>query len=57
MTTPASLFDIQDDEAEERALLEGEAQLDAGKGVPWKDVKRWLESWGKADELPPPKCK
>ena len=57
MATPASLFEIQDDEAEERALLEGEAQLDGGKGVPWKDVKRWLESWGKADELPPPKCK
>ena len=56
MGTPSSLFDIQDDEAEERALLDGEAQLDAGKGVPWKDVKRWLESWGKADELPPPKC-
>ena len=57
MATPASPFDIQDDEADERSLLEGEAQLDAGKGVPWKDVRRWLESWGNADELPPPMYK
>ncbi len=57
MAKPASLFDIEDDEAEERALLEAEAELDAGKSIPWDDVKRWLESWGKADELPPPTCK
>ncbi len=32
MAEPVSLFDIEDDEAEERALLEAEAELDAGKG-------------------------
>jgi len=53
MAEPASL----DDEAEERALLEAEAELDSGKGIPCDDVKRWLESWGKPDELPPPTCK
>jgi predicted transcriptional regulator len=57
MAEPASLFDIEDDDAEKQALLEAEAELDAGKGIPWDDVKRWLESWGKADELPPPTCK
>jgi hypothetical protein len=24
-------------------------------GVPWDDVKVWLESWGTSNELPPPK--
>jgi hypothetical protein len=24
-------------------------------GVPWDDVKRWMQSWGKPDELPRPK--
>ena len=24
-------------------------------GVPWDEVKAWLQSWGKADELPAPK--
>jgi hypothetical protein len=24
-------------------------------GVPWDEVKAWLESWGKPNELPPPK--
>ena len=24
-------------------------------GVPWEDVKVWLESWGTPNELPPPK--
>jgi predicted transcriptional regulator len=57
MADPASIFDPEDENAEERALIEAEAQLDAGQGVPWADVKRWLESWGKPDELPPPPWK
>jgi hypothetical protein len=24
-------------------------------GVPWEDVKAWMESWGTPDELPVPK--
>ena len=24
-------------------------------GVPWDEVKAWMESWGTANELPPPK--
>jgi hypothetical protein len=24
-------------------------------GVPWEEVKLWMESWGTANELPPPK--
>ena len=25
------------------------------KGVPWDEIKAWMESWGKPGELPPPK--
>jgi hypothetical protein len=24
-------------------------------GVPWDEVKAWMQSWGKPNELPPPK--
>lgn len=24
-------------------------------GVPWQEVRAWMESWGTADELPSPK--
>jgi hypothetical protein len=24
-------------------------------GVPWEEVKAWMESWGKQNELPRPK--
>ena len=32
-----------------------EEALRTGQTIPWEDVKVWLESWGKPDELPPPK--
>jgi hypothetical protein len=25
------------------------------EGVPWDEVRAWMQSWGKPDELPPPK--
>jgi hypothetical protein len=25
------------------------------EGVPWEEVKTWIQSWGTANELPPPK--
>jgi predicted transcriptional regulator len=56
MAEPASLFDIEDDEAEERALLEAEAQLDAGQGVDHAKVSAWLDELAKGHRLPPPKC-
>jgi len=48
---------VQDEEATLAAIENGLAELDAGKSVPHADVDRWLRSWGKPDELPPPKCK
>ena len=42
---------------EERADIErGEADLAAGRVVPHDEVRRWLESWGKPDELSTPRC-
>ena len=45
------------EEDKARAIAEGDAQIAAGQTVPRADVVRWLESWGKPDELPPPPWK
>ena len=40
-------------------LAEDARRLDAfqttREGVPWNEVKAWMQSWGKPNELPPPK--
>lgn len=36
------------------AVREGIASLDAGKGIPYEKIRRWLLSWGTENELPPP---
>ena len=56
MAEPASLFDAVDEEAEERALREAEADLDAGRVISHDAMRRWLLSWGTDSELPPPEC-
>jgi hypothetical protein len=42
-----------------KALAEDERRLAEFErtrmGVPWDEVKVWMESWGKPDELPRPK--
>jgi predicted transcriptional regulator len=50
-----TVFDAPDEEREEKAWAEGEADIDAGRTVPHAKVKRWLESWGTAKELPAPR--
>ena len=35
-----------------RRLATSEA---TGEGVPWDEVKAWMQSWGTREELPPPK--
>lgn len=52
----ASVFDPAEDAVEEKALAEAEAEIAAGKFISHDAMRRWLLSWGKADELPPPKC-
>ena len=54
MTEPATIFDSEDAEAEERALREAEAQLDAGRGVPHEVVRTWLQDLAAGRRTPPP---
>jgi len=56
MAEPASPFDPEDENAKERAIAAAEASPEADD-VPLADVKRWLKSWGKPDELSPPPWK
>jgi predicted transcriptional regulator len=55
---PRSIFDIPDippDEANEARLdAEAVADYEAGRVVPHAEVVKWLQSWGKPDELPCP---
>lgn len=46
-----------DARAKRAAIAEGRAAIAAGRAVPHEDVERWLQSWGKPDEVPAPKCK
>lgn len=59
MAEPAvdtDLFDTEDTAAKTLAVARADAQPDADD-IPLSDVKRWLQSWGKDDELPPPPWK
>lgn len=38
------------------AVREGIEAADAGRTVPYEDVRRWVLSWGTPGELPPPKA-
>jgi len=38
------------------AIDEGIKAADAGQAVAHEEVVAWVRSWGKADELPMPKC-
>jgi len=40
---------------DEAALLEAEADADAGRVVPHSEVAKWLKTWGTPEEGPPPK--
>jgi RHH-type rel operon transcriptional repressor/antitoxin RelB len=37
-------------------IREGLADAEAGRLVSHEEIARWLDSWGTANELPPPKC-
>jgi predicted transcriptional regulator len=50
-----SIFDDVDDEADELAMREGEADIAAGRVIPHGEVAKWLRTWGKPGEPPPPK--
>lgn len=46
---------VDDDEEAMNEALEASAEFErTGMGVPLDDVRAWMKSWGKRDELPPP---
>jgi predicted transcriptional regulator len=49
--------DEPDTEAFVAAVKRGLSSADAGRTVPYEDVRKWLLSWGTADELPMPECR
>lgn len=44
--------DDPDPRIDERIVAEA---LRKGDTIPWSEIRPWIESWGKAGELPPPK--
>lgn len=54
---PTPRPDDPETEAFVEAVKEGIASADAGRTVPYEDVRKWLLSWGTENELPMPKCR
>jgi predicted transcriptional regulator len=55
MKPESSIFDEIDRSAEDAADADALADLDAGRTISHRSVKRWLQSWGAPDALPPPR--
>ena len=47
---------VEDQEWQLATIRKGVKDLEAGRVVPHERVARWLRSWGKKRELPPPAC-
>ena len=50
------LDDPELDPAFREAVLEGLADVEAGRVIPYEEIRKWLLSWGTDAELPPPEC-
>ena len=55
MKPEPSIFEPADDDADERAMREGEAAADAGQVVLHAEVAAWLATWGTPEESSAPK--
>ena len=49
------LYSLDLGEHEQRAR-DGRADIAAERAAEHAELRRWLESWGRADERPPPRC-
>jgi predicted transcriptional regulator len=47
---------VIEQEHQESLIEMADAEFRQGKSIPHRDVRRWLLSWGKQKELPPPAC-
>ena len=56
MDTDPDLFEL-DEAADEAAWREGEAEAEAGLGVPHDEVVAWVQSWNTDHELPMPESR
>lgn len=58
MSQSAPRIPLEDPEtvAFRQAVADGLSSLDAGKNVPYEQIRDWLLSWGTKSELPPPEC-
>lgn len=54
MTRPATIFETEDQDAEERALTEAEADIAAGRIVPQSEVGQWLDDLAAGRHRPRP---
>lgn len=57
MSEPARPFPDDKNAAFVAGVEAGIADADAGRTIPYEEIRRWLLSWGTDDELPPPECK
>lgn len=57
ISNPTPMPDDPDTEAFVAAVKDGIASADAGRTVPYEDVRKWLLSWGTENELPKPECR
>ena len=48
---------VEDQEWQIATIRKGKKDANAGRVVPHDQAARWLRSWGKQRELPPPSCK
>lgn len=54
MAEPKIISDEFDEDVEARAIAEAEADAAVGRLISHEEIVKWLESWGKSDELPCP---
>jgi predicted transcriptional regulator len=54
VTAESSLFDEIDARTEADADARAEADIAEGRIIGHEAMKRWLQSWGTPEELPPP---
>lgn len=47
---------VEDQEWQIATIRKGKKDVQAGRVASHKNVSRWLRSWGRKRELPPPSC-
>ena len=52
---PDKFMTAEEKQAYRESVERARAQYEAGEAIPGEAVFEWLESWGKDNELPPPR--